>query len=101
MIITYGSREGKWFTQWRFDELISLATTLGKRLGVDEFHVWYAVESDFHRMSWKIGPCECLVSLYKIYRFDIGDDTVRVQRSGLYEAILKIQEITGHVAGNK
>ena len=100
MNITYGNREGRFFTQWRVDDLVQLAEWINDRLGIVNFYIWYDAEEDFHRMAFWHNNINCTVSFYKVYRLDVdgGEQkhgkTRRFQRSESVEIPHYVREFT-------
>jgi len=66
MNLTYGNCEGRYFTQWRIDRLESLAFEANNRFGVEDFHLWYDDEKDFHHLSFTLEGREVNIRYYKV-----------------------------------
>jgi hypothetical protein len=104
MNILYGNQEGRYFTQWRFDELVQIAGWVNDRLGIVNFYIWYDAEDDFHRMSFWVNNINCQVSFYKIFRLDVnggeakGGVTRRFQRHESVEIPNYVKELTCFMA---
>ena len=68
MKINIGNKEGQYFTQWRFDELTSLAREFNNRLCVElEFDLFYDPIHDFHHLVFKHNGHDVNIRFYKVY----------------------------------
>ena len=67
LTIRYGNQAGRYFTQWRFDDLTKLAQEIYRETDIDSFYIWYDDISDFHRLSFRGHGRDFEVRLYKTY----------------------------------
>jgi hypothetical protein len=74
---TYGPLEGQYFTQWRIDELQSLASEVEQRLpAATNFRLWYDPRQDYHHLSFNFNGKLFDIRYYKILGLEIdGVDT--------------------------
>jgi hypothetical protein len=69
--ITYGNNQGPYFTQWRFDELTSLAREIDEAApGGTGWRIWYDAREDFHRLEFDLDGHHYNIQLYKIFTID-------------------------------
>lgn len=63
----YGNLKGKYFTQWRIDELSRVAhLVLDKIPTATDFKLWYDDYNDFHHLDWKVGELQFSFKYYKV-----------------------------------
>lgn len=68
MEITYGNREGRHFTQWRFDDLVMLAQSINERMPeISVFHIWYDADEDYHNLEFAGKDIKFKIRYYKVY----------------------------------
>lgn len=66
--IRYGNREGRYFTQWRFDDLKMMADSIQERRPrITEFEIWYDEPRDYHCLGFLIGGKSIVVRYYKVF----------------------------------
>lgn len=81
MNVTYGSREGQYFTEWRFTllkELLDLVHTgqvsgISKVLEVENPQIFYDQTYDFHHLTFQANGKSLNVRLYKVFSVTIDD----------------------------
>lgn len=70
--ITYGNREGQWFTERRFEKLARVAEEIEAVLpGATGWHIWYDAVNDFHCLQFEHGGRKYVVQLYKVYTLHV------------------------------
>ena len=75
--ITYGSTDGQYFTQWRFDLLAEFLDDVEKgpanrqQLPIEDAKIWYDKMEDFHRLEFKCRGRVVSVRLYKAFACEI------------------------------
>lgn len=74
MNFTYGNKEGRYFTQWRFDDLENLAGEIAYIFRVDDFHLWYDATKDFHLMSFDCFGHKMTIRYYKVCNVIVGGE---------------------------
>lgn len=75
MNITYGNREGQYFTQWRFDLLAELLQKVqegpipgqSETVEVANVEIWYDAREDYHRLKFDAQGHHVEVRLYKVF----------------------------------
>lgn len=95
MNITYGNREGQYFTQWRFDLLEELLGMVhmgpipgqSEVIEVEEPNIWYDAYHDFHHLSFRACGRFVEVWLYKVFssRIDGVEAWVGCPRSQVWD----------------
>lgn len=63
---SYGCCDGRYFTDWRFDNLKSVAFEVEGHFGVKDFHLWYDEKNDFHHMSFRLNDRDVNLRYYKV-----------------------------------
>lgn len=64
--IKIGNQEGRYFTQWRFDELRGIAAYLSQH-GITNFEMWYDAFEDFHKLSFVKDGIKYIIRYYKVF----------------------------------
>ena len=94
MDIHYGNREGKYFTEWRFELLEELLDRVHKGpmptsevVEIENPQIWYNAEEDFHMLSFRACGHEVEVRLYKVFgsKIDGEDHWVGCPRNQVWE----------------
>jgi hypothetical protein len=68
----YGQCEGQYFTQWRLDELASLADQIVRVMPeASDFKLWYEPNQDFHHLSFRINGKLFDIRYYKILGLEV------------------------------
>ncbi len=81
MEITYGNREGRYFTEWRFEYLKELLDIIHvgpcpprtEVLEVESPEIWYDPVEDYHRLKFICRGREVQVRFYKVFSYLIDD----------------------------
>jgi hypothetical protein len=86
MQFTIGNTEGQYFTEWRFDELRSLASLINERLGVQDFTLFYDQNEDFHHLTFEYNNHKVDVRFYKVFAESVDgiNGWVGCPSSGVY-----------------
>lgn len=79
MEITYGNREGQYFTEWRFDLLKEILNHVhfgpipghSQVLDIQNPHIFYDQNQDFHHLTFEAGGKSVNVRLYKVFSVTI------------------------------
>jgi len=67
-----GSMQGRWFTQWRIEELEDLLLEVRRRgVAAEDAKIWYDEGSDFHRLAFTEKGHRFEVRLYKCFGLDV------------------------------
>ncbi len=75
--ITYGSTDGQYFTQWRFDLLAEFLDDVEKgpanrqQLPIEDAKIWYDKMEDFHRLEFKCRGRVVSVKFYEAFSCEI------------------------------
>jgi hypothetical protein len=75
MDVKYGNREGKYYTEWRFNLLLELLEMVhvgpmpGKSdiVDVQDPEIWYDADEDYHRLKFIACGKVIEVQLYKVF----------------------------------
>ena len=105
MNITYGNREGQYFTEWRFDLLKQLLDLIHtgpcpprtETLEVEDPKIWYDADQDFHRLSFRARGHLVEVQFYKVYssKIDGVEHWTGCPRGQIYEYAVSIRRKLG------
>jgi hypothetical protein len=105
MDITYGNREGQYFTEWRFDILKDLLNLIHtgpcpphtETVELAEVKIWYDAREDFHRLSFQARGHLVEVQLYKVLssKIDGKEHWTGCPRSNMYEYANSIRRELG------
>jgi len=105
MQLTFGNRNGQYFTQWRFDLLEELLERI--HLGpnppstevveIEDAEIWYDEYEDFHRLKFKARGHFVEVQFYKVFasKIDGTEHWVGCPRSNIWEYAVSIREKLG------
>ena len=69
MKIKYGNKEGKYFTQWRFDHLKSLLEDITSvhKLNAVNPSIWYDSDNDYHMLEFELFGKPISIRYYKVF----------------------------------
>ena len=105
--VTYGNREGQYFTEWRFDLLKELLGYVmngpipgtSEPIQIDDANIWYDAQEDFHRLIFKACGHQVEVQLYKVFssKVDGEEHWVGCPRNQIWEYALSLRRKLGVV----
>lgn len=91
--VVEGTREGKWFTQWRFDELYRLVDEmLYHEMDIQNCKMWYFRDEDYHILEFDLNGEKFKIYYYKIYRVEKNGETW-ANRNNISEVALYIKRL--------
>lgn len=93
LAISYGNLAGKYFTQWRIDDLRELAEKLFSRKAT-KLHICYDPAEDYHILTCKINGHDVSVHYYKVFRLTVDGEVIcRFPKWDIHELAWKICDV--------
>lgn len=97
--IEEGPKEGRYFTQWRWDELVVLADEIFQTVpAATTWRIWYDPSDDYHRLSFMVGVDYFEIRYYKIFALTKNGDERSVFRANRGNTTYLVRHIRDLVA---